>query len=202
MKKTVNGLRKLACLRWTSALEDGFAANGKWKQPATLANLSAVIINHRGLKSYLERRYDEFELRPPIDKEIYTYITQNLYGSMRAYYGDCCVGRYKTTKEEKTDILLREGIADGPHGSVTAHYTTKTGEDRADFLEGIFEERRDRARSSIQTFSWDTVQYPKKVHGEWEIYKLEAPRIEEGEDLETGATLPKKTSEIGTAAGD
>lgn len=189
-RRIVNNARKLVLLRWSDALDEGFCAYRTIPQPATLANLSAVIVDNHALKSYEEQFWDRSDFRDPIKLEVYRQIQRSIYKSLRSYYGDFLVSTWNVVKKEETDILIREGLNAHPHKNVTAYSVTGSGRERATEIEQEFEERAEAAKRSSHKFTWDVINLPKQTQTGWRVKELKIPRVYDGKGIETGSPLP------------
>jgi len=189
-RRILNNARKLVLLKWIDALDEGFCAYRTIPQPATLAELSAVIVDNHALKSYEEQFWDRSDFRDPVKLEVYRQIQRSIYKSLRSYYGDFLVSTWDVVKKEETDIMMREGLNVNPHKSVTAYSVTGTGRKRAEDIEEEFRECGTAARGSSHKFTWDVVNLPEQTETGWRVRELKIPRVHDGKGIETGSPLP------------
>lgn len=166
-----SNVRKLFYLKWINALNSGYGMYNETIQPATLSNLAGHITRTNAMPTYFEERYDELDLREPIDKDVYTSVKRHAQNCLRIYYGSAYVSKGTTEKTEENHLLLRDGPEQLPLQELTKYTVTRNGHQIIEYLLDEFQSRRS-TRGDV-----DVIKFPiEGDFGKWELRELTIPK--------------------------
>jgi len=184
MRRNAPGVTKYTLLSWVRALNDGYRSNDGVIQPPTLSNLAHFIISERALVDYFEKNVDDAKMRRPVDRSVHKQVKLQWYGLFRDYYGDFHVAKKTVSKTDENHPRVRNGH-EKKYGSVTAYTVTKTGKDEIGNLEDRFEWKEEKVSQVPYRISEDTVKVPEQTRTGWELTTVTAPRIINGEAMDS-----------------
>jgi len=170
-------------------LSEGYDSRNGVLQPATISNLAAYFVRDDAMPDFLEDKYSISQLGNSVDREVYEYLKTNTSNLLRGYYGTFLVSKETVVKRENNHLLLRDGYESREDIEVTGYTLTRRGEEKIDYLQSYFEEMTEAADESSKTFSRDRIRFPEETRIGWEMQKMSVPRVIDGTDVETGATL-------------
>lgn len=186
MSRVIDGARKFVILKTIRALDEGWRSHNGTKQPATLSNLSALMIKKNMLPGYFDR-WSHFELSDPIDDEPLTDNKRVCYITLRQTWGGGSIGKDSVDKTRDNHVLVRED-RERPWSNVTAYTRVSKTDSQIDSMSERFDVKRQRARG-VDDVTQETIRFPEKTGYEWKIVEAEIPRIKDGECIDTGVSV-------------
>lgn len=184
MRRVISGSRKLMYLKYIEALDEGYGEHNGIKQPATLSNLAAFLIQDNAVEGFLERNFDYNQLRKPVDDEVVVRVQREAYNNLRGYYGQTLLSKDTVTKTKENHVYMRTG-RNKRNLSTTSYSVTRNGEKKIESLESYFEEQKSKAESSNANITYDTIRFPIKKRNLWEIKNFKVPRVVDGICIDT-----------------